>query len=55
VNFKKESLVLKNTHYLFNQTPGAKGCLITKDGDELAHFVNADAVKKYFFVKKTAR
>ena len=35
----------------FNQNPGAKKCLIKKDGDKLPLPVNSDAVKKYI-VKK---
>jgi len=57
VNFKKVALCSK-MYYLFNQTPGEKECLITKDGDKLVRPVNTDAVKKYFVKKnekKTAR
>ena len=32
---------VQNILYLFNQTPGAKECLITKDGDELVRHVKS--------------
>ena len=48
---KKEALY-SNTHCPFNQTPGANGCLITKEVDKLVRPENTDATKKYFVKKK---
>jgi len=49
---KESGLVLKNIYYLFNHTPGAKECLITRNDDELVCPVNTDALEKYFVKMK---
>jgi len=53
VNFKKETLCPK-MYYLYNQTPRANRCLITKDGDKLTRPMNVSAIKKYLVKNKSS-
>jgi len=39
---------------MIHPAPGAKECLNTKNGDELVHPANTDAVKKYFVKIKSS-
>jgi len=48
VNSKESGLVLKVILSDLTRFQGAKGCLITKNGDGLVRPVNTNAVKKYF-------